>query len=178
MGGKKQLTPWFTATGTIPLVAAAYDAIRPVCDEMVVVLGHAANEVAAALGARPFHRAESDPDAPMFESIRAGVRFAERLNSAAAIVLQPGDHPEVATSTLGILIKCSLECPELTIIPEYARRGGHPVIIPPKIAGLLLEAECPAGLGQFWLDHPELCRRVSLDDPNVVHDIDTPADLL
>src|SRR5215212_4911325 len=88
MGGKKQLTPWPTAAGTIPLVAASYDAIRPICDEMVVVLGHAANEIAVALGARPFHRAESDPHAPMFESIRAGLRFSQGLNPAAAIVLQ------------------------------------------------------------------------------------------
>src|SRR3954468_6219768 len=100
MGGKKQLTPWPTWAGTIPLVAAAYDAIRPVCDEMVVVLGHAIDEVAAALGARAFHQAESDPHAPMFDSIRAGLRRAQRLNPTAAILLQPGDHPEVALSTL------------------------------------------------------------------------------
>src|SRR4051794_33845457 len=99
MGGKKQLTPWPTATATIPLIAAAYDAIRPICNKMVIVLGHAADEVAAALGDRPFHRVESDPHAPMFESIRAGLRFARGLNPTAAIVLQPGDHPEVATST-------------------------------------------------------------------------------
>ena len=96
MGGKKQLTPWPTADGTKPLVAAAYDAIRPICDEMVVVLGHDADAVAAALGDRPFHRAESDPDAPMFESIRAGLRAALRIDSNATVVLQPGDHPEVA----------------------------------------------------------------------------------
>jgi molybdenum cofactor cytidylyltransferase len=144
---------------------------------MVVVLGHDANEIAAALVARPFHRAESDPHAPMFESIRAGLRFAQRLNSAAAIVLQPGDHPEVATSTRDILLKCSLERPEQTIIPEYAGDGGHPILIPPNIAAMLIVAECPAGLGQFWADHPELCHRVPIDDPKVLRDIDTPADL-
>ena len=40
MGGQKQLTPWQSADGEKPLVAAAYDAIRPICDDMVVVLGH------------------------------------------------------------------------------------------------------------------------------------------
>jgi molybdenum cofactor cytidylyltransferase len=113
----------------------------------------------------------------MFESIRAGLRFAQRLNPTAAIVLQPGDHPEVDPSTLDILMKCSLERPEQSIIPEYAGRGGHPAIIPPNTAALLIEAECPAGLGQFWLDHPELCLRVPIDDPNVLRDIDIPADL-
>jgi molybdenum cofactor cytidylyltransferase len=177
MGGKKQLTPWPTDVGPIPLVAAAYEAIRSICDEMVVVLGHDADAVAAALANRPFHRSESDPRAPMFESIRAGLRVAQRLNAAATIALQPGDHPEVAESTLDILTNCSSKRPAQTIIPEFAGRGGHPIIIPPNIAALLVEADCPAGLGQFWLDHPEFCHRVPIDDPAVVRDIDTPADL-
>src|SRR4051812_22111033 len=63
MGGRKQLIPWPTSAGTIPLVAAAYEAIRSICDEMVVVLGHDADAVALALGDRPFHRIESDPGA-------------------------------------------------------------------------------------------------------------------
>jgi molybdenum cofactor cytidylyltransferase len=178
MGGKKQLTPWPTAAGTMPLVAAAYEAIRPICDEMVVVLGHEADAVALALGGRSFHRAESDPHAPMFDSIRAGIRVAQRINANAAIVLQPGDHPEVARSTLDSLTNWSLKRPVQTIIPEYAGRGGHPIVIPPHIAALLIEAECPAGLGQFWLDHPDLCHRVPIDDAKVVRDIDTPADLV
>jgi molybdenum cofactor cytidylyltransferase len=178
MGGTKQLKPWPAADGEKPLIAAAYDAIRPVCDDMIVVLGHDSDAVAAALGARPFHRTESDPLAPMFESIRAGLRLALRIDAAAAIVLQPGDHPEVAASTLNILANCSLARPTQTIIPEFAGRGGHPIIIPPHIAALLAKTECPAGLGQFWLDHPDVCRRVPIDDAKVVRDIDTPADLV
>src|SRR5436190_1081298 len=162
MGGRKQLTPWTKSGSTMPLVAAAYEAIRSICDDMVVVLGHEANAVAAALDNRPFHRTESDPHSPMAESIRAGLRVAQRIDATAAIVLQPGDHPEVATSTLDILTNCSLEFPAQTSIPEYAGRGGHPIIIPPNVAALLIEAECPEGLGQFWLDHPELCHRVPI----------------
>jgi molybdenum cofactor cytidylyltransferase len=177
MGGKKQLTPWPIATGTIPLVAAAYDAIRSICDEMVVVLGHDADAVAGALGDRAFHRAESDPDAPMFESIRAGLQTALRVDSESTVVLQPGDHPEVETSTLSKLTAWSLKRPGLTIIPQHGGRGGHPVLIPSRICTLLLETDCPQGLAQFWVDHPELCRRVPIDDPTVVRDIDTPADL-
>ena len=114
----------------------------------------------------------------MFESIRAGLRTALRIDPTASIVLQPGDHPEVAHIDARYSdSKCSLERPDQAIIPQYASRGGHPVLIPPNIAALLVEAECPAGLGQFWLDHPDLCHRVPIDDPKVVRDIDTPADL-
>lgn len=162
----------------MPLVAAAYEAIRPICDEMVVVLGHDADAVALALGDRSFHRADSDPHAPMFESIRAGLREALCLDANSTIVLQPGDHPEVAPSTLNTLTSWSLERPGQAIIPQYTCRGGHPVLIPSCICAMLLETDCPRGLGQFWQEHPDLCYRVPIDDVKVVRDIDTPADLV
>jgi molybdenum cofactor cytidylyltransferase len=177
MGGNKQLLPWPTSDGTKPLVAASYDAIRPICDEMVVVVGYNADMVAAALGERRFYRVDSDYAAPMFESIRAGLRAAQRVDPKAMIVLQPGDHPDVAASTLKALTDWSLQRPAQAIIPEFSNCGGHPTLVPPQIAGLLIDSHCPNGLGQFWLDHPELCHRVPINDPSVVRDIDTPADL-
>jgi CTP:molybdopterin cytidylyltransferase MocA len=177
MGGKKQLTPWPGADGSKPLVAASYDAIHSICDDMVVVLGHIADSVVEALGDRAFHRAESDPDAPMFESIRAGIRTALFVNPSAAVVLQPCDHPEVAPSTLRKIIEEAFARPHQAIIPQFASRGGHPALIPSAICNQLIAAECQHGLGQFWLDHPELCHRVPIDDSTVIHDIDTPADL-
>ncbi len=177
MGGTKQLKPWRTATDEKPLIAAAYDAIRPICNEMVVVVGDAADEVAAALGERPFHRTMSDSDDPMFESIRAGIRGARRLDPKATIVLQPGDHPEVHPSTLELLKDASIKSPIRAIIPQYGDRGGHPVLIPADLAAQLVQTDCPAGLGQYWIDHPEMCVRVPVNDPTIVRDIDTPADL-
>ncbi len=177
MGGTKQLKPWPTADGEKPLIAAAYDAIRPICDEMVVVLGHEGDLVAAALASRPFHRAESSPDLPMFESIRAGLRTAQALDPSAAVVLQPGDHPEVVRSTLHTLKDWSLKRPVQSIIPEYNGQGGHPAIIPANVAALLIDADCPSGLGDFWIAHPELCHRVPVGDAGVLRDIDTAGDL-
>jgi molybdenum cofactor cytidylyltransferase len=166
-----------SADGAKPLVAAAYDAIRPICDDMVVVLGHEADAVAAALHDRQFLRFNADPDQPMFESIRAGLRAAQRLDARSAAVLQPGDHPEVARGTLESLCDWSRKRPMQAIIPEFGGRGGHPAIIPPPIVSLLVDADCQAGLGKFWVIHPELCHRVPVDDAAVVRDIDTADDL-
>lgn len=177
LGGTKQLRLWRCADGEKPLIAAAYDAISPICDEIVVVLGHSAEEVAAALAPRPFHRAQSDEHAPMFESIRAGLRAAQGIDEDAAIVLHPGDHPEVSRDTLRVLMDWSLKRPVQAVIPQLGNRGGHPVVIPPSIGAQLIDADCPAGLGQFWLDHPDLCYRVPVNDPTVIRDVDTPADL-
>jgi molybdenum cofactor cytidylyltransferase len=177
MGGTKQLASWTTADVAKPLVAAAFDAIRPICDEMVVVVGHEADAVAAALCGRQFETACGDPDAPMFESIRAGIGAARGIDPAAMVVLQPGDHPQVAASTLDALTNASHQRPVHAIIPQYGSSGGHPVLIPPEVAAIVLQAECPAGLGEFWIEHPELCHRVPVDDRGVVRDVDTLGDL-
>lgn len=177
MGSTKQLVPWPTAAGEIPLVVAAFEAIQPICDEFVVVLGHESDAVTVALGDRPFHEALSDPDAPMFESIRVGIRRALSFDPDATIVLHPADHPQVSHATLLTLTDWSLKRPVEAIIPEYDDRGGHPVLIPHNIAVIISGAECPDGLGQFWIDHPKLCHRVSVKDSGILRNIDTPSDL-
>ncbi len=178
MGGTKQLKLWPSLNGPKPLICAAYDAIRPVCDEMVVVLGHAADEVTAALGGRPFHRAASGPNRPMFDSIRAGIQRALETDATATIVLHPGDHPEVGITTLETLSAWSLTRPGHVLIPQYGDRGGHPIFIPAEIAKRLLTIDCPAGLGQYLAANPALCVRIPVDDGTVVRDVDTPADLV
>ena len=178
MGGTKQLSNVATPEGPKPLVAAAFDAVRPICDEMIVVLGHEAEAVAAVLSERPFHRVLSDPDAQMFESIRAGLRAAIAIDEAATIVLQPGDQPQVARPTLDALIDASHHHPTKAIIPQFGTHGGRPVLIQPNIAEHLMEGDCPSGLGDFWLAHAELCVRVPVDDPTTLQDVDTLGDLL
>jgi CTP:molybdopterin cytidylyltransferase MocA len=113
----------------------------------------------------------------MFDSIRAGLETARAIDPTAVIVLQPADHPEVAALTLSMLTECSIQWPSQAIIPEYRGLGGHPVLIPPTVAAYVLDDECPHGLGEFWKAHPELCKRVTVDDPRVCQDIDTPRDL-
>lgn len=173
MGGRKQWHLWETPQGNKRLVAAAFDAIEFVCDPMVVVLGHEAEGVAGLLAGRTFRTVLSDPDAPMFESIRAGLELAQQLNCRAHVLLHPADHPEVAESTLQALLATAAEQPTRAVLPDYQGRGGHPVLIPPSICHRLLGAHCPAGLRQFWIDHPELCVRLPVDDERTICDIDT-----
>jgi molybdenum cofactor cytidylyltransferase len=176
MGGCKQFYPWPTAEGEKPLVAAAFDAIASACQAMIVVLGHRADEVAAALGERQFQTIQSDPDAPMFESVRAGIRAALDIDSTSAVLLQPGDHPEVSPGTLEKILAAALSNPDRAIIAEFQGRGGHPALIPAIVARQILLAECPAGLCQYWTNHAQQCLRLPVDDASVVRDVDTSRD--
>jgi CTP:molybdopterin cytidylyltransferase MocA len=114
----------------------------------------------------------------MVESIRAGHRAARELDAKATVVLQPGDHPEVERATLEALAARSLKRPRQAVVPQIGERGGHPVFIPARVASVLMEAECPRGLGEYWLLHPALCDRVPVSDPSALRDVDTPGDLL
>ncbi len=176
MNGAKQFYPWPTAEGEKTLVAAAYDAISPVCDAMIVVLGHRAEEVADVLRPRRFLQVQSDPDAPMFESVRAGISAALSLYQDAPLLLHPGDHPEILLETLEKILAAADDDAERAILPEYQGQGGHPVLIPAKIGQHLLETDCPQGLRQYWEDHPQCCVRLPLDDHRVIQDIDSLAD--
>jgi len=69
-------------------------------------------------------------------------------------------------------------------MPEYNGKGGHPALIPMDIARRILQwaradgtpatARGQGGLRQFWIDHPELHRRLPVNDPSCVVDLDSP----
>lgn len=178
MGGNKQFHIVQTAQGEKPLVAAAFDTIASACDAMIVVLGHRAEEVAAALSPREFETVLVDPDAPMFNSFSAGLHasLSRRVTPAGespAILLQLGDHPALDPSTLERIFTTAAKYPDKAIMPIYQNNGGHPVLIPASITEQIVAITCPDGLRGFWQERPELSVRLEVDDPRVIHDIDT-----
>lgn len=179
MGRPKQLLPWPPkGENSRPLVAVAFDAIARVCDEMLVVVGHDANAVIAALGERRFlHRQLGDGRQQMIISIRAGLTFARyEFGSFAQLLLHPADHPEVRRDILEAMICKAAEKPDCAVMPTYRGKGGHPVLIPPNLIDDIISYNGPYGLRQFWLDHADQSVRLAVDDPGVVFDVDTPLD--
>jgi len=96
----------------------------------------------------------------------------------------PVDLPLVATETLGQLKSHSLAHPQRLLRPGYAGDPGHPVVIP--VAGL--DSPLAAELWQQApmreviavaqkLGHIEQSMIVPVNDPGVVMDFDSPADL-
>jgi len=176
MGRPKQLLPWPPVDGDRPLVAAAFDAIAPACCAIIVVVGHEADSVLAALGERPFQSVRVDPDAEMLSSVKAGLSAARSIHPTADILLHPADHPQVRRETIESLIRAAGQQSDLAVMPEYDGRGGHPTIIPAKMIPSILDFTDVGGLRQFWLHHADRCVRVAVDDPGVVFDVDTQSD--
>lgn len=171
-GSTKQLA--LTPSG-LPLVASAFDTIESACTAMIVVTGHDREAVIAALGERVFTSVEADPDAPMVESIRAGLRAIRTRDAAASALIQPGDHPDVAASTLRtVLVNAS---PDRGVMPECGGKGGHPVLVPPALFDRILDEPLPDGLRGLWLADPGSCLRVVVDDATSTQDVDRRSDL-
>jgi molybdenum cofactor cytidylyltransferase len=184
MGRLKQLMPWPSQQdpNAQPMVAAAFDAITPVCDRIVVVTGTRASEVVDALFPRDFHEAQSAGEAEMMKSVGVGLTLASQLDHSADVLLQLADHPRVQVATLQSMLNARQRFPGAAIIPEFEGRGGHPVLIPPEIVNELAhnageKAEFPGGLRAFWHSRTEDCHRIDTDDAWVTRDFDTPDDV-
>lgn len=174
LGGTKQLLAVATPTGLKPLVAASFDAIAPACASMVVVLGHEQERIAAALGPREYAGVRADPDAPMFESVRAGLSRCRELAPGAPVLLHPADHPFVARGTLDAVLGAGWG--EQAVAPRFQGKGGHPVLIPPGVRDTVLAFDGEGGLRRFWAERPGVRVFVDVSDPCVTLDLDTPED--
>lgn len=179
MGRTKQTLPLPDDPQQRTLAAAAFDAIAPVCSQMVVVVAHEALAVRAALGERPFVAATSPPDAEMFESILAGLREAIRIDPTASVLLHLADHPRVNDAALAAILSASQSHPDRAIMPTFNEKGGHPVFIPASLGSEIIAlgtAGAAGGLRAFWAANPQRCLRLAVEDATVVLDIDSPQD--
>jgi CTP:molybdopterin cytidylyltransferase MocA len=148
---------------------------------MFVVLGHEADAVMAALAGRQFRYYSFGEPGEMFRSVRIGLAVAQLkcdddINSPVQLLLHLADHPEVRRDTLEVIVSAAGEHPECAVMPQFRSKGGHPVLIPPNVSQLICGYEGAGGLRQFWLDRPDLCVRLPVDDSGVVFDVDTQSD--
>ncbi|MCK0713396.1 NTP transferase domain-containing protein [Chromohalobacter sarecensis] len=92
---------------------------------------------------------------------------------AAAILL--GDMPAIRSDTLLHLQR--LADTEHILRPCYAGRPGHPVLFGRAFWPALTRLDGDTGARRLIRQHPERYREVEVDDPGILLDIDTPADL-
>lgn len=166
-------------TGTTTYLGRIVETARAAgVEHVVVVVGPPHDEVVRAEAHRllidPRDVVDNpDPDRGMSSSIELGFRAVIRRWATRAF-LWPVDHPFVTTKTLAALAK-GLGTHDAAR-PVFGGRGGHP----PLVAKLLFLPLAACGTD------PEGARGVlakrdvvaiEVEDPGVVHDIDTPEDL-
>ncbi|HPC05059.1 MAG TPA: NTP transferase domain-containing protein [Syntrophales bacterium] len=141
-----------------------------------VVVGHRADEVAAAVGHlgvgvvnnRHFEKG-------MFSSVQAGV--ATLKPDTRAFFIMPVDIPLVDPSTIRAILAVFEEDPRGVVHPVYRGRRGHPPLIPGNyIPEIMASAAPPDGLRGILNNHEAEARGVEVDDEAVLLDMDTLKD--
>lgn len=171
-GGDKRKARWAPERS---LLAASLDLPRAVLSEVWVVIRSdeqpgdltLPNDVRVVQDAQTLHG--------MGYSIAAGARQLLKRSSADALAIFLGDMPTIQASTLETLL--AEAAPGRIVLPIHEGRPGHPVIFGRDFWPQLTQLSGDAGARTVLQDNSEAIRRIQVDDPGVLQDIDQPEDL-
>jgi molybdenum cofactor cytidylyltransferase len=180
MGTDKALLPWppgASPTGQT-FLSAAINAFVPFTEMVIVVVGK--NEAALApvvfASGASFVRNPA-PERGQFSSLQVGLQ--EVLNHGRdAAVATLVDRPPVNAASLKTLCDQFIAAADGTwaIIPEFAGRHGHPMLLRREMVEVFLKAP-PTGNAQE-IEHQ--CQQhisyIQVDDPSITQNVNTPQD--
>jgi molybdenum cofactor cytidylyltransferase len=114
------------------------------------------------------------PECDMLESMTCGVEgildYTTRYHTIGLALI---DQPMIRPETFRHLYGASFSTPEFILQPAYKGRRGHPVLLPRKIAEELLSYEGES-LRSFLEGWSAVRSTVSVNDPGIITDMDTP----
>lgn len=173
MGAFKPLLPF----GDVTVIETCINNLRGAdVNEIVVVVGHRANEIQEHLESDELRFAlNPDSESEMGESIRRGVEHISE--DAKCLLIALVDHPAVSSATIKEIVAAWRRGAHL-VQPEHAGRGGHPVLIDLSYRNKLLNLNPSTGLRSFFDAHRSEVLRLPIESPYVARDMDTWEDYL
>ena len=171
MGHAKLLLPW----QGIPLVRhAALIALEAQLDELVVVVGHAADRIAAVLTDLPLRVVVNQAFAAgQSTSVTAGITALVPTTNAAVVLL--ADHPLLQPNTIKALVETYTKTLAAIVVPRYNGRRGNPVLFSNTLFKELRMLGGDQGARSLFTRHTELIQWVDVADEGILLDMDTPA---
>ena len=148
-------------------------AVRAGCDPIVAVTGPGQEFAESSLAGLPV-RIVHVADAPEARtgSIQAGLAT---VPDGLDLLLWPVDHPFVRPETVtGLLAARTLGARGRWWVPEFEGRGGHPVVVGAAALPRIRALPAHAPLREARPEDPGDLRRLPVDDPGVVANIDDP----
>lgn len=143
-------------------------------ERVIVVAAPGADFSAARFMADPRVKLVENPqpDRGMFSSIQAGVAAA----NGDPILILPGDMPFVSSGTVtSVTVACIRQ--QRVVVPTFNQRRGHPIAVPASFQLAILESPADATLKDAIAATGEWRVELPVDDPGILRDVDTPADL-
>ena len=169
MGAFKPLLPFGARTVVENCVG---NLIAAGVEEIVVVVGHRAEELRARLSHLPVRFALNEAAASeMGDSVARGV---EQLSGAtSAVLVTPADLPAVPPEVIKVLIETHRREGARIVVPEWRGRGGHPVLISLDFREELLRLGKSLGLRGLFEARRDEVTRLPVASPFVARDVDT-----
>jgi molybdenum cofactor cytidylyltransferase len=172
MGKPKQLMP----LGKITILEQTIDnLVNSRLDEVIVVLGHKADEIMDKIAIKPIKIAIN----PSYyqgvsTSIVTGLNLVD--SKAQAVMLALADQPFVDSQTINRLIEEFSNHSKGIVIPAYQGKRGNPVIFSIKYKEELLGLKGDIGGRQIIKQHPDDILEVAVSSEGISIDIDTTSD--
>lgn len=142
---------------------------------MIVVLGHRSEEIAAHLEGEDVECVVNPRyQEGMLASVQAGAAAAP--DDAEWLLVALGDQPSLQPSTVSLLLAAAEEGDAGIIVPSYAGRRGHPLLIHARYRGEIAKLDPAVGLRELMRRHSDTIRHVVVEDDRVLSDMDTPED--
>lgn len=172
MGEPKQLLP-FGASTVIETVIE--NILRSSAEKTLVVLGAGHERMRSVIEKFPvditvnphFRRG-------MLSSVQWGIRRLPRQARAALVFL--GDQPWISQKIIDGIIDAFKETGKGLVLPVYKNSGGHPLLIDLKYRDTIGRLSADMGLRELLSLYPEDIARVSVENPEILRDMDTPGD--
>ncbi len=168
MGQPKQLLPFAGQT----MLECVIDAFRsPRVDEIRVVLGYKADEIAAKIAHAPCKIVRNERyQQGMFTSMQAGLRDLPK--GTKTVMLAVCDQPRLKRETVETLIETFEKDRHKILIPSYNGRQGHPPLLRAEYAKEILAMDESMTLKHFYAKHADDIARLVVEDEGVLIDID------
>lgn len=131
-------------------------------DETVVVLGHRAEEVKAALRLPAAARTAVNPDFAAGQSTSLRVGLASAGSEAQAAVVLLGDQPGISPEAIRAVIDAYIRTGGRVVRAWYGARPGHPVLLDRTVWQEVGAEEGDRGARDLLARHPDWEVRVEL----------------
>ncbi len=161
-----------------PILEHVLDAVRTAgIEEIVVVLGHAAQEIEDGIDWLSERRVRNPDPRYLSGSLQVGLSAVLDIDPPVrGVVIVLGDQPRTRPEVIRALIGAARSTDRPIVIPRYADGGGaNPVLLRADAFELVDEASGDRGLGPILGSDPDLVLEVPVAGSNP--DIDRPSDL-
>jgi len=115
-----------------------------------------------------------DPEASMFESVRAGLL---RLGQDHATLIVPVDHPYVTEETYRRLVQTARANPDAIVKPVFNGISGHPIVVPAEVVRLVVASAGGKTLRDVIASSGVRQAMIDVEDEGVLRNMNTPNDL-